>query len=326
MDRNQGIDSLRGASVIAVMLYHYELFRPVSGYGLYGVLLFFVISGYCMIPSLESSRNAFHFYKKRLIRLLPAFIFCATLTALIEIYLPLMPERSQPLSDVVLNIVCIPLLNLPCSVANAPYSNIDGVYWTLVVEFKFYALLAATYFVSQRHYFYGIAAMAMIGVAGLVVLSTSQNSKFLMFLPFFLAGMSLYELKRNSGKAVVGFLVSAVSYVLYMNIANSESMPLALDSTIAFMVSCVAIFGFSYIKTFPTWSKPVSSCFLYFGAISYPLYLLHSDIGYILIKIAPWWPVVVPAIVTLLSYFVHRYVEHFRLPAFLFAMPKFPLR
>src|SRR5262245_3961317 len=83
--RDRAIDALRGLSILVVLLYHY---RPWStellGYGVYGVLLFFMISGYCMPASLATSASLRHFLAKRFARLWPALVACGFLTTLIE--------------------------------------------------------------------------------------------------------------------------------------------------------------------------------------------------------------------------------------------------
>src|SRR5258706_9716777 len=91
--RNVGIDVLRGASIIVVICYHYMLFRPLSGYGLYGVMLFFIISGYCMSPSIMACNTALGFFKKRLSRLLSTFFVCGLITSIIEYLIPIHPDR-----------------------------------------------------------------------------------------------------------------------------------------------------------------------------------------------------------------------------------------
>jgi peptidoglycan/LPS O-acetylase OafA/YrhL len=47
-------------------------FPEVFSKGTDGVLLFFMISGYCIALSAASSTSCWHFYAKRLGRLLPA--------------------------------------------------------------------------------------------------------------------------------------------------------------------------------------------------------------------------------------------------------------
>ncbi|MCY3449493.1 acyltransferase family protein [Citrobacter freundii] len=92
------IDGLRALAVMLVVLYHAKF--PVSG-GFLGVDIFFVISGYLITTIIyKESRNKkfsfLNFYKRRIKRLLPAFIF---LLAVLFIYckLYLMPGNDSNL-------------------------------------------------------------------------------------------------------------------------------------------------------------------------------------------------------------------------------------
>lgn len=88
------ITSLRGMSVLGVLLYHskYQLFAS----GFLGVDVFFVISGFLIgnILFSEIAKNDFKFtifYLKRLRRLLPSLIFTILFSILLS-YLFLLPE------------------------------------------------------------------------------------------------------------------------------------------------------------------------------------------------------------------------------------------
>ena len=91
------ITSLRGVSVLGVLLYHskYSLFQM----GYLGVDVFFVISGFLIgnIIFSELSSNQFKFtsfYIKRLRRLLPSLIFTLVSTSIVS-YLIFLPEDFE---------------------------------------------------------------------------------------------------------------------------------------------------------------------------------------------------------------------------------------
>jgi len=167
--REAGVDFLRGVSILAVVGYHYYFALPVSDFGLYGVFLFLVISGYCMSPSVESSSTATTFLTKRIFRIVPALIVCALITAIIEYLAPISPERGQSWVQVAQSIVCIPSIDLPCILVGRPgYNMVDGAYWSLRVEVKFYVLLALCYFgISKRYYLQTLFCAMAIGAAAL---------------------------------------------------------------------------------------------------------------------------------------------------------------
>ena len=89
--RLDGIDNLRGIAVIAVVLYHFfvlleltqsHLFPYIHAFGLIGVPLFFIISGYLIYRSIGNSverrgrkRGVFNYFLHRLFRIIPAYYF-----------------------------------------------------------------------------------------------------------------------------------------------------------------------------------------------------------------------------------------------------------
>jgi len=87
--RLPALDGLRGIAVLAVVLYHYQT-RPIVPGGLFGVDLFFVLSGFLITTLLvqewqQTGRVDLNgFYQRRCLRLLPAALaFVAAYTAIV---------------------------------------------------------------------------------------------------------------------------------------------------------------------------------------------------------------------------------------------------
>src|SRR6187200_1820250 len=70
--RLRGLDGLRGIAVLAVMAYHYDEQR--AHYGLLGVEMFFVISGFVILMTMEKTNSLFAFVWHRAARLYPAYL------------------------------------------------------------------------------------------------------------------------------------------------------------------------------------------------------------------------------------------------------------
>jgi len=168
--RVSNIDMARGVSILAVLAYHFSLYPPVSDHGRFGVVLFFFISGYCMQISLAASSGALEFVIRRWSRLVPALVVCALATHLLETSFSASPDRLQTWFDVFKNFACIPTIDVPCGAVElglhkyGRYIMVDGAYWSLRVEFKFYALLAVLYFgLSKRWHVAGLLTVAALG-------------------------------------------------------------------------------------------------------------------------------------------------------------------
>lgn len=309
-ERDSGIDVLRGLSILAVAIYHYGYFD----YGFYGVLLFFMISGYCMTPSVVSSRTAWHFLLKRWKRLLPALIVCAVMTYLVKYYVPL-EGRGVTLGDIGKMLLCMPLADLPCRVMKWGYVPPDWAYWSLIVEFKFYAVLAFAYFfVSRRHFFYVFAALTALGLIGMLFFSKKPlGSEFLSYLPYFLAGMALFQWQFGDKRAAsVGIGVAIVTYVGFQVFVRSISIPPNWITLGAFL-TCIGLI-LAAVRWVPDVRGAVAvRVFLFFGMISYPLYLLHQDIStaaFSLISRDIWAKVVVGSVVVAMAYLISRHIEN----------------
>ena len=92
------LDALRFFAALSVVLYHYGFLgyapgnlltlsfpelSPAARYGYLGVQLFFMISGYVILWSING-RTASQFALHRFIRLYPTFWLCAAITLLVE--------------------------------------------------------------------------------------------------------------------------------------------------------------------------------------------------------------------------------------------------
>ena len=141
------MDLLRFIAASAVVLYHFT-YRPLVGapagngtfgsvelvtrFGYLGVNLFFMLSGFVILWS-SQGRTAPEFVVSRFARLFPSFWICLILTTLVVN----LSGSGEPISarTFAANVTMIPGL------LGASY--VDGVYWTLFVELKFYFLVFA---------------------------------------------------------------------------------------------------------------------------------------------------------------------------------------
>ena len=76
LNRNIMMDVLRIIAMVMVLLVHIPIYIPLPysfPNGQYGVAIFFVLSGYLIMESLEHTQSVKKFYQKRLIRILPEY-------------------------------------------------------------------------------------------------------------------------------------------------------------------------------------------------------------------------------------------------------------
>lgn len=168
--RLRGIDALRGAAALAVVLYHAAgrptadgggdgvgaalggAVRFAAGYGYVGVFLFFVISGFCIHLNYAKARAAgrdepiefLPFWRRRVRRLYPPYLVALSLS------LALMAATvGLPLTRFVAWDVASHLLMLHNFDTRTCYS-ISSVFWTLAVEEQLYLAYFLLLFVRRR--------------------------------------------------------------------------------------------------------------------------------------------------------------------------------
>lgn len=282
------IDLLRGISILMVVIYHF-FGTSIFKFGNYGVGLFFIISGYCISQSTESSINAIDFYSKRLGRLLPALFVCGFLTMFIKNQFPyLIIERPVNFFDPLLTVISLPTLNL----LHIKYHFPDGSYWSLLIEFQFYALISFLILTTKKSELLVRLIFIMITFPLLPYLGLWKHPPHLVyFLPFFVLGFSLRELRVQSSKMVsyLGIFFSILVYLTYIFYKFESNSLSSSFAGLLFLILSIPIFNYGIkLETLDFFNPNRNSIvkFLTFlGIVSYPLYLLHQDIGNTLLYI-----------------------------------------
>jgi peptidoglycan/LPS O-acetylase OafA/YrhL len=290
--RLQGLDGLRGIAALSVALYHWSLaaseFAPFGdtwmapwpqlswlwpwSFGGQGVALFFMISGFVILMSLENCRSPRDFLVGRLSRLFPAFWLAVTVTLMVRVWIG---GETISLSTYLANLTMLPDL------LNAQY--IDGVYWTLAVELKFYAL---AFMVWQ---FGGLGriewvCMAWLGIAVLIkaldvtghgsaVTQWLGNWLILPHASLFSAGIMLYRM-HTAGANLQRLAILGLALAMVVVGGVAAKGVVAVASALAIYAACKGT------RTRLLNTRPM----VYLGTISYSVYLYHDAIGFHLMK------------------------------------------
>jgi len=321
------IDFLRFVAAIAVVLYHYMFrgyaeggYSPISfapfdqyaQYGYLGVHLFFMISGFVILLTAMNG-NATKFVISRIVRLYPAFWAGVSFTALMifffggEIFSVSFPQY---------------LSNLSMIDGFLGVEPIDGVYWTLLIEIKFYALIFAILLLKRiENIDWFLGAWLAIQVIAIFVSLPSVVASVLFpeWAPYFASGALFFLLKTKGFKPhYLALLV--VSYALSLYQAQNEIVALSeyfgirfnpiIPMLIISMFHMIFILILSNRLTFfrSTWVLKV-------GALTYPLYLVHENVGFMLFNIFEntmnkyLLLLIVIGFVLLVSWLIHRLVE-----------------
>jgi peptidoglycan/LPS O-acetylase OafA/YrhL len=292
------LDLLRFIAATSVMFYHYMFLAPrlrgfehlyfpslvgVTQYLFLGVQLFFLISGFVILKSAQN-KSVVGFLFGRMMRIVPAFLVACTLTFLITQALG--PESNKvSWLDYLGNMTTITISPIG---PFFPIKLVDGVYWTLQVEAAFYALIAIAIQIKLIKKPRVIIVLWLL-VSVLAEFAPMPAGKYFQYLrvisnsPYFISGMLFFLLKSQNGKPLMDIPLLLISYLLALFQVNHEVKTLnnlfhfdyqALNAqvgvTIAYVLMAIFIFGIQL--------KP-NPIFTMAGLATYPLYLIHENIG-----------------------------------------------
>jgi peptidoglycan/LPS O-acetylase OafA/YrhL len=300
-DRLYEIDLLRITAALAVVVYHYTFsgyarhltsvaypaLSLVTRYGYLGVDMFFTISGFVVLLS-AWGRRPHEFVISRIIRLYPAYWAAVTITAIVAITL----SRGLFKISLVQYVANLTMLN-----AVAHIANVDVVYWTLYAEIRFYLLVFVLTWIGISRtrvstlLWLWLAATAVIearvlppGPAATIdVLVQSQWSHY------FIAGMALCLAYRGGMSWPLGtILVLCYGNAAYQAInfghlvSRRYHQPLS-SAVIAVVITVIfAVMTLIALRVTRRLGRP---WFAVAGALTYPLYLVHAYIGFVLFNL-----------------------------------------
>ena len=255
-------------------------------YGRMGVPLFFVISGFVLLMS-SWGRDVPSFVASRVGRLFPAYWVAVVVSLVLVVYV--WPEGMAFFNkDIGLT---NGLLNLTMFQAPFARPDIDGSYWTLWYEARFYALIAVLMLI-------GMTRARVIAFCALwpIVASVAQNlhsdliAAALMpdFAPFFAGGMLLYVIYRD-GHDLLTWLLIGMQVLFALNFCIDYYPPLLASETpwppseLAIGLICVACFALVALVTLTPLAGLSARWMTLAGALTYPLYLIHENLGWFVI-------------------------------------------
>jgi peptidoglycan/LPS O-acetylase OafA/YrhL len=290
------VDLLRIVAAVAVMTYHY-LFSAYAGgqsglrfphadlvarYGYLGVDLFFTISGFVVLLS-AWNRGPRSFVVSRVVRLYPAYWIAVTLTAFVSVAFS---QGRFPVS--------LPqyLANLTMFNSLPNMQNVDVVYWTLWAELRFYAMILVLTWIgitARRVTIFCWAWLAATFVfqAGLLPHATDLvlNTQF---AHYFIAGMALCLIRRYGVTRQTPAIVAiALGNAIYRGIGFADRVGIRYHTEIrrpVVVAIIVAIFAVMLAIALRLTHRLGRPWFAVLGALTYPLYLVHAHIGFIIFE------------------------------------------
>jgi len=298
-DRIYQIDLFRFVAALSVLLYHYLFrgyaadnlssldFSEIAGYFQYGYLgvdIFFMISGFVIALSLKG-RSIKDFAISRITRLYPAYWFCLlfTFTMMLIFGLPSYPVSFKEM-----------LVNLTMFQGFVKVKDVDGVYWSLLVELKFYLLIGFYLFVNKfrkisiNHLLYAWLALTVVYsfLSHLFVMKAISFFLFLNWSSYFIAGMILFDVYksnldlRKSALLLVCCLASCYQAVARIDWLeghyHTEFSPIIICAIVTMFYALMTLVSTGHLRSIN------SPKLIHLGVLTYPLYLIHQNVGFII--------------------------------------------
>lgn len=266
--RLQHLDAIRGLAALIVCLCHFKhafapavatLFAPL---GEYGVFIFFVLSGF-LIPRVLSKEdyrlaNIGRFLLKRVARLHPPYLVSLALTLALSIAAAAWKHEAITWSaaDLISYFFYV----------EAPAEN--PVYWTLRVEICFYIFLALAYPLLNSP---NRTVRTLAFLAPCAIWFFLSDILFVHFIAFFLIGMALEQLQHG--------LIDWTEFGAKLLLASALAWAQTGWDGMGIALATAALISLPLRVRIPR-------VILWFGAISYSLYLVHFPVGVKLLNLS----------------------------------------
>ena len=301
-NRIQYLDGLRGIAIVLVILSHYwglgwtEILPfgnrfgsiRIIEQGWVGVELFFLISGFVILLTIERCNSIKQFVYRRWLRLFPAMAIATIITVIFNHTIqPVTQFSDSPWYNAIPGLIFVSPSFLH-AISHLEIDSLHRSFWTLYVEVGFYVTFALLYFslgwkratlvlfLVGCTVLFGNAILTRLGVSGfslrLIEPFTWLGMKYYLW---FASGILFAKAKAYNSNPMFALacaigLAAAVLVSpnnLYLKWHDSQAM-------MAVLVLFAAAQRMPPLQNLLQW-RPL----LFLGTVSYPLYLIHETIG-----------------------------------------------
>jgi peptidoglycan/LPS O-acetylase OafA/YrhL len=293
VDRVPELDLLRFIAATSVVIYHLMTGPIIGGrpdydylgigqaffqFGFLGVHLFFMLSGFVILWSSES-RTAGQFVLSRIARLYPSFWVCMLLTATVLVALG---SKSAPSARTV-------LVNLTMIPTQLGATAVDGVYWTLWVELRFYLLVFVVLITRTMQH---VERWITVWLIACILANLGLAPRWLEFAamaqlaPFFISGC-LFYLIRSRGPSFLRLSAATASCVLcavdavrdQSGFIHGTRYPVGTMTSVVIVCAIIAFHLAMLVIALKPQILPASRWWYILGSLTYPLYLIHNMVA-----------------------------------------------
>lgn len=326
IERYESLDWLRGLTALSIMLYHTYVFNfhaldsstALGRLGIYGVSIFFVLSGLSMAlvynSYFTSIKSLIYFYYRRIVRIFPLYWLSFFLVMLLNM-------KLEPISEWFVNLFFI------FGFDENKYTIVPGG-WSVGSEMYFYIftpfiLIAYSYkkwigrLILAVLLFYGIR-FAFLVLRDVEVLGAYWYHYVNPFNNFFLFGLGIFiyyefkDVKLSSLLCLAGILIACLIFIAYPVSGNQINIVKGVNRLVFSFASALLVVMFFLMKYHPP--KWIVYPLQQFGIATYGVYLLHQLVQQFLHDYChltnPYVLMITTLVVSVLfALFIYKYVE-----------------
>jgi len=320
--RYELLDGLRGLACLGVLLHH----LGVTTLGHYSVMMFFVISGYCITASAQSCIRQgvpfSGFMMRRVRRIYPPYLLALLFFAATRVAKMTLTDSNlwhPSLLDWVQNLTLTQWMSIPFHPIAWPSDNpklFVAAFWSLNYEEQFYLVTGLALILAQR-FKIDLSRTVLVLFVGGVAWNLSWpggwvTGFFIEYWAHFAFGSGVYFLLCEYTTARTRYLLFSVAGVLAAYSLsqlvpwheNSEQqyralIELALLSAFAILLVLLRPLSF-HVSRSVMW-KPIAAL----GTISYSLYLVHqfnlslveTVVNWVTFSATQFWPLAIAKVI-----------------------------
>lgn len=185
--RMLSLDTVRGAAIIAVLCSHFlgtirfgdDVDHALIVLGRGGVTLFFLLSGYLIFRNVQTQPIA-TFIGRRFFKVMPSYWLNIIVILIADLSID--NFTHFPLRSYLASLLAVSdLLGV---------EPVSGVFWTLLIEIKFYVFIAIQYALFGRRYIH-IILVALVMFAVIAWAIRGHGSQLLAYFPVFYLGIEI---------------------------------------------------------------------------------------------------------------------------------------
>jgi peptidoglycan/LPS O-acetylase OafA/YrhL len=329
MQYRQDLQILRGLAVLFVVLYHFGI--PMIGSGFLGVDVFFVISGFLM-SKLYDPKDKRHFFRRRALRLLPAYFSIVLLTAIASIFLVTPNEFNQVSIQSLFDTFFTSNFGFWAQNSYFASSEFNPLLhlWSLGVEVQFYLIVPLLFYLFKLNKVFFILIFSTSLLLCLFMIGISPKTSFFMMplrLWEFLIGFGIARymmpngggvIKGNKWLATMGMIMILTTPFFSIDgdsfsVINGHPGIGAIVITLS--TGLVLLYGIGIFNYF----RSVGNVLEIVGKYSYSIYLVHFPVIVLFmyqpfsgtqLQIGGMYSVILLLAMTIfLSYFLYQLIE-----------------